>query len=46
MIEFLVASVVALGLGVGVFTEVVQPTAAYALDQGKAGYEYVQEKLD
>lgn len=46
MIEFLVASVVALGLGVGVLTEVVQPTAAYALDQGKAGYEYVEEKLN
>ena len=46
MIEFLVAGVVALGLGLGVFTEVLQPTAAYALDQGKAGYEYVQEKLD
>ena len=46
MIEFLVASVVALGLGVGVFTEVVQPTAAYALDQGKAGYQYVEEKLN
>ena len=46
MIEFLVAGVVALGLGVGVLTEIVKPTAAYAIDQGKAGYEYVQEKLD
>jgi len=46
MIEFLVTTVVAGGLILGVFTEVVQPTAEYALDQGKAGYEYVQEKLD
>ena len=46
MIEFLVASTVALGLAVGVFTEVVQPTASYALDQGKAGVEYIEEKLN
>jgi hypothetical protein len=46
MIEFLVASTVALGLAVGVFTEVVQPTTSYAIDQGKAGVEYIEEKLD
>jgi len=46
MIEFLVASTVALGLAVGVFTEVVQPTAAYAIEQGKQGVEYIEEKLN
>ena len=46
MIEFLVTTVVAGGLILGVLTEVVKPAATYALDQGKAGYEYVQEKLD
>jgi hypothetical protein len=46
MIEFLVASTVALGLAVGVFTEVVEPAAAYAIDQGKAGVEYIEEKLN
>ena len=46
MIEFLLAGVVALGLAAGVFTEVVEPATAYAINQGKAGYEYVQEKLD
>ena len=46
MIEFLVAGTVALGLAVGVFTEVVKPTANYAIDQGKAGVEYIEEKLN
>jgi hypothetical protein len=46
MIEFFVTSVVGLVLASGVYTEVVEPTASYVIDQGKAGYEYVQEKLD
>jgi len=46
MIEFLVAGTVALGLAVGVFTEVVEPAAAYAIDQGKAGVDYIEEKLN
>lgn len=46
MIEFFVTSIVGTLLATGVFTEVVEPTASYVIDQGKAGYEYVQEKLD
>jgi hypothetical protein len=46
MIEFFVTSIVVVGLSIGVLTEVVEPTASYVIDQGKAGYEYVQEKLD
>lgn len=46
MIEFFVTSIVVGVLATGVFTEVVEPTASYVIDQGKAGYEYVQEKLD
>ena len=46
MIEFIVTTVVAGVLASGVFTEVLEPTANYVIDQGKAGYEYVQEKLD
>ena len=46
MIEFLLAGVVALGLAAGVFTEIVEPAAAYAIDQGKAGVEYIEEKLN
>ena len=45
MIEFF-AALVSVGLLAGVFTEVVEPAATYALDQGKAGYEYVEEKLN
>ena len=46
MIEFLVTTVVVGVLATGVYTEVVELTANYVIDQGKAGYEYVQEKLD
>lgn len=46
MIEFIVTTTVVAFLAGGVFTEVVKPTANYVIDQGKAGYEYVQEKLD
>ena len=46
MIEFIVTTTVAFFIAGGVFTEVVQPTANYVIDQGKVGYEYVQEKLD
>lgn len=46
MIEFLVTSIVGTFLATGVYTEVVEPTASYVIDKGKAGYEYVQEKLD
>ena len=46
MIEFLIAGTVALGLGLGVITEIVQPAAAYAIDQGKQGVEYIEEKLN
>jgi len=46
MIEFFVTTVVAGGLILGVVKDVVQPAASYALDHGKAGYEYVQEKLN
>jgi hypothetical protein len=45
MIEFFVTTVVALGLTMGVITEVVEPAANYAIDQGKAGVEYIEEKL-
>ena len=46
MIEFFLAGVVALGLAAGVFTEVVEPAANYAIDQGKQGVEYIEEKLN
>jgi hypothetical protein len=46
MLEFLIPVVVGAALLGGIFTEVVEPTANYVIDQGKAGYEYVQEKLD
>lgn len=46
MIEFLIAGTVALGLGLGVITEIVQPAANYAIDQGKQGVEYIEEKLN
>jgi len=46
MIEFLVTTVVAGCLILGVFTEVVEPTANYVIDKGKVGYEYVEEKLN
>ena len=46
MIEFFATAVAVGGLALGIFTEVVEPTANYVIDQGKAGYEYVQEKLD
>lgn len=37
---------VIVGLFGGIISEVVEPAATYAVEQGKAGYEYVQEKLD
>ena len=46
MFEFLIPVVVGAALLGGIFTEVVEPTANYVIDQSKAGYEYVQEKLD
>jgi len=46
MIEFIVTRVVALGLTMGVITEVVEPAATSAIDQGKAGVEYIEEKLN
>ena len=46
MIEFLIAGTVALGLGLGVITEIVQPAANYAIDQGKQSVEYIEEKLN
>lgn len=46
MLEFILPVVVGAALLGGIFTEVVEPTANYVIDQGKAGYEYVQEKLD
>jgi hypothetical protein len=46
VIEFVGAVLVTGILAMGVLTEVVEPTANYVIDQGKAGYEYVQEKLD
>jgi len=46
MFEFLLPVAVAVGLLGGIFTEVVEPTANYVVEQSKVGYEYVQEKLD
>ena len=46
MIEFLLAGAVVIGLGLGVLTEVVEPAANYAIDQGKQGVEYIEEKLN
>jgi len=46
MIEFLLAGTVALGLAAGIFTEVVEPAANYAIKQGKQGVEYIEEKLN
>jgi len=46
MIEFIVTTVVALGLTMGVITEVIEPAATYAIDQGKQGVEYIEEKLN
>ena len=30
----------------GIISEVVQPAATYAIDQGKQGVEYIEEKLN
>ena len=38
--------IVIVGLLGGIITDVVEPAATYAVDKSKAGYEYVQEKLD
>jgi xanthosine utilization system XapX-like protein len=38
--------IVIVGLLGGIVSEVVEPAAKYAVDKSKAGYEYVQEKLD
>lgn len=46
MFEFIIPIIVGAALLGGVFTEVVEPTANYVIEQGKVGYEYVQEKLD
>lgn len=46
MIEFIIPVIAGAVLIGGIFTEVVEPTANYVIDQGKVGYEYVQEKLD
>ena len=46
MIEFLLTTAIAGAIASGIFTDVVKPTANYVIDQGKSGYEYVQEKLD
>lgn len=46
MIEFILTAAVVGVIASGVFTDVVQPTTNYVIDQGKVGYEYVQEKLD
>lgn len=46
MIEFIVTSLVVSVLATGVFTEVVEPTANYAIQQGKQGVEYIEEKLN
>ena len=45
MIEFILTTVVAVSLTMGVITEVVKPAANYAIDQGKQGVEYIEEKL-
>ena len=46
MMEFIIPVIVGATLIGGIFTEVVEPAANYVIDQGKVGYEYVQEKLD
>jgi len=38
--------IVILGLLGGIISDVVQPAATYAIDQGKQGVEYIEEKLN
>ena len=38
--------IVIVGLLGGIISEVVQPAATYAIEQGKQGVEYIEEKLD
>lgn len=46
MLETIVVAFTAVGLFVGVMTEVVEPAAEYGWDKAKAGYEYVEEKIN
>ena len=38
--------IVVVGLLAGIISDVVQPAATYAIDQGKQGVEYIEEKLN
>lgn len=46
MLETIVIAITAVGLTIGVITEVVQPAAEYGWDKAKAGYEYVEDKIN
>jgi hypothetical protein len=46
MLETILVTLTALGLTIGVITEVVEPAAQYGWDKAKAGYEYVEDKIN
>ena len=46
MLETILVTVTAFGLTIGVITEVVKPAAEYGWDKAKAGYEYVEDKIN
>ena len=46
MLETILVTLTAFGLTIGVITEVVEPAAAYGWDKAKAGYEYVEDKIN